>query len=353
MTNLQWNMPAEINYVSIRRFVDKAKEWLNYLFAKKITLIVTALIGASLGFIVAATSKPTYTGNLTFVLSSDNASGGGLLALANQFGFSFSNNNNAFSGENILLLFRSKKMFQKALFKPIPGTDELLINRIGSDESFFTKWQKEKRLANLVPFTKADAAATGVKDSLIGEIYYYTMTHYFTLDKVEKDLNFFKITVVTNDEAVSQFLPSAMVSVTADFYSEIKSSVAKRNLQMLNREADSLKNELEKSLHSTLSANDQLLNINQALQSAQTTAKKDEAQTKVLQQTYQTVVQNLEVARITLQKVTPIYHIIDEPKLAMRVYKPSILTYAIAGSGLLVFFVSFFLLIRKTYLDSV
>ena len=345
-------MPVEINYISIRRFADQMKDWTRYLFAKKTSIAIAAVLGCALGFIIAFTSKPSYTSNLTFVLSSDNSSGGGLLALANQFGFSFGNSNNAFSGENILLLFRSKKMFQRAFFKTIPDSHELLINRIGNNEYFFKRWKKDKRLAPLIPFTIHDVEATGIKDSLIGEIYQYATTHYFTLDKIEKNQNFYKITVVSNDESISDFLPSAMVDVTAAFYAEIKSEVTRRNLHMLNHEADSLKNVLNKSLQSSLTATDKIFNLNRMMQSAQTQAKKNEMQTRVLQQTYQTVMQNLEVAKITLQKVTPVYHIIDEPKLTLRIYKPGIVNYTCVGAALSVFFFIFFLLIRKTLQES-
>ncbi len=354
MANHQEKMAVGINYISIKNTAYKLKDWAKYLFARKISIAITGFVGCLLGFLIAVTSKPSYTGNLTFVLSSsDNASSGGtLLALANQFGFNFGNSNNAFSGENILQLFRSKKMFQRALFKTIPDTHELLINRVGNTEFFFKDWKKEKRLATLIPFTLNDAEATGLKDSLIGEIYKYSLTHYFTLDKIEKDLNFYKITVVSDDKGLSAFLPKAMVDVTASFYTELKAIVASRNLTMLNREADSLRKELGKSVNRSLSANDIIFNLNSAMQSAQASAKQSEMQTRVLQETYKTVVQNLEVARITLQKVTPVYNIIDEPGMNLPSNKTGVVSSVLIGGFLTTFFFIFFLLTRKSLRES-
>ena len=313
-----------------------------------------ALIGGISGFCIAITSKPTYTGNLTFVLSPDNnASGGSLLALTNQLGLSFGNNsNNAFVGENLLLLFQSKKMFKEAFFKVLPGTNELMINRIGSNESFFKTWKKDSRLASSIPFPLDDAEQPGIRDSLVEVIHQYVLAHYFTLNKVEKDLNFYKITVVSGDALISRFLPIAMVNVTSSYYINIKASNARRNLQMMNREADSLQNILNKSQQSSLSASDQVFNLNSAMQSAQSTLKKNEMRTRVLQQTYQTVVQNMEVAKISLQKETPVYYIIDEPKDGLPAYKPNAIVFAFLGVLLASFFTIFFLLIRKTLQDS-
>src|SRR4051812_43832951 len=163
-------MPASINTISIRNFVDRAKDWAKYLAARRVHIIIVALIGGIAGLLVALFSKPTYTGNLTFVLSSENNPSGNLLALANQFGLSFGSKNNAFDGENIIKLFESKKMFQRALFQTIPQNNQLLINEICREENFFKDWAKEPRLQSLIPFTIKDSAAIGVKDSLIKEV---------------------------------------------------------------------------------------------------------------------------------------------------------------------------------------
>ncbi|TKK68030.1 hypothetical protein FC093_12515 [Ilyomonas limi] len=345
-------MPASINYISIKNFVAKAKDWIRYLAARRVRIVIVALIGGIIGLMVALFSKPTYTGNLTFVLSSESNPSGGLMALANQFGLSFGSKNNAFDGENIIKLFESKKMFERALFQTIPQNNQLLINEMCREENFFKDWQKEARLQPLIPFTISDTAATGVKDSLITEVYKYALLHYLKLDKIEKELNFYKISVTSGSEHVAHFLPLALTNVTANFYTEIKSDIARRNLQMLEHEADSLKYELDKSLQSSLVQREQVFNLNPAFQSAEAPAKKSEVQTRVLQETYQTVVQNLEIARATLQKVTPVYQVIDEPGLALPVSKPGLVSSFLIAALLATFFCVFFLLIKKTLEES-
>jgi uncharacterized protein involved in exopolysaccharide biosynthesis len=121
---------------------------------------------------------------------------------------------------------------------------------------------------------------------------------------------------------------------------------------MLEHEADSLKYELDKSLQSSLVQREQVFNLNPAFQSAEAPAKKSEVQTRVLQETYQTVVQNLEIARATLQKVTPVYQVIDEPGLALPVSKPGLVSSFLIAALLATFFCVFFLLIKKTLEES-
>lgn len=345
-------MPASINTISIKNFIAKVRDWVEYLVKRRMLIIVVALTGGMLGAAVSFFSKPTYTGNLTFVLSSEQNPTGGLMALASQFGLSFGSKNNAFDGENIIKLFESKKMFAKALFQKIPSNKQLLINEICREEGFFEDWAKAGRLKQLVPFVVSDTAKGGVKDSLITEVYKYALLHYLSLDKIEKELNFYKITVTSNNEKVSHFLPVALANVTAKFYTDIKSDLAKRNLRMLEREADSLRYVLNKSLQSSLIQREQVFSLNPAFQSQEAPAKKSEVQTRVLQEAYKTVVQNLEIARVTLQRVTPVYQIIDEPGISLPQTKSGLLTSFITAFILTTFFLVFFLLIRKTAQDS-
>ncbi len=341
-------MPASINAISIKNFVAKAKDWAKHLAARRVRIMVVAATGGILGLMVAFFSKPTYTGNLTFVLSSERNPAGGLMALANQFGLSFGTKNNAFDGENIIKLFESKKMFESALFQTIPQNNQLLINEICREEQFFNDWEKEARLKPLIPFSANDTAATGVKDSLVTVVYKYALQHYLTLDKIEKELNFYKITVVSGNENVSHFLPIALANVTAAFYTEIKSDIAIRNLHMLEQEADSLKYVLDKSLQTSLAQREQVFNLNPAYQSAEAPAQKSEVQTRVLQDVYRVVVENLEIARVTLQKVTPVYQVIDKPGMALPAYKPGVVSSFLTGFFLITFFYVFFLLVKKT-----
>ncbi len=341
-------MQVEVNYISLKSFANEIKEWIRYLYFKRKFILIAAFIGFSLGLLTAFFREPTYKGELTFVLSTENTPASALSAIANQFGLSFSNSQNAFMGENIIQLFQSKKMIQRALFQTIPTNGELIINQIGKSGGFFEKWGKKTYLRSSIPFTLKDTNSVGTKDSLIRKIYNSVLTYNLSIIKIEKQLNFFKIIVTSNNEYVSNFLPVAIANVTAGFYTEIKSSIASRNLAMLNHDADSIKNILNKRVFSSLAANDPVFNLNSSRQSARATAASQQLQANVLQQVYQTVLQNLAAAKVTLQQVTPVYQVIDEPKLSLDDSKPNKLLAAFTGLILAAFFCMFFLLVIKS-----
>jgi uncharacterized protein involved in exopolysaccharide biosynthesis len=66
----------------------------------------------------------------------------------------------------------------------------------------------------------------------------------------------------------------------------------------------------------------------------------------VLGSAYGEVVKNLELAKITLQKETPLYQIIDEPFLPLSKTKPGKLKSMIVA-GLLLFIITVFALLFR------
>ncbi len=57
------------------------------------------------------------------------------------------------------------------------------------------------------------------------------------------------------------------------------------------------------------------------------------------------MVKNLEIAKINLQKETPLYQIIDFPEMPLKQERPSRLFYAILGAVLLFFLTAGFVVI--------
>jgi hypothetical protein len=97
-------------------------------------LVLTTLIAGLLGITYAKfIAIPKYTGNLSFVLSNDSKTGS-LGALAGNFGIDLGGGTEgAFAGENIIQLLLSRRMIERALVKPIPGTSSTLLQEIVDD----------------------------------------------------------------------------------------------------------------------------------------------------------------------------------------------------------------------------
>ena len=111
-------MGEEEKEVSLKDLINRLIDWIKYLFSKWLIIGIVAAVGAGLGVLYAYMAKPVYSASVSFVLSNKSASGGGLMGLASQFGFDFgSNGTDVFSGDNIISLMRSRKMYRKCCLK--------------------------------------------------------------------------------------------------------------------------------------------------------------------------------------------------------------------------------------------
>ncbi len=104
------------------------KKVTKYLIKRWIIILLAALVGGMVAFFYATSKKPTYTASLTFMLSSESRSSP-FASLASQFGFDLGGGGgDLFAGDNILTLFQSRNMIQRALFKIPPGHKDILLN---------------------------------------------------------------------------------------------------------------------------------------------------------------------------------------------------------------------------------
>ena len=330
--------------------INKTTFAFAYLRTKWFLILAISLLGTAIGYFYAFLQKPQYEGTLTFVLSSESKSGS-FSGLASQFGIDLGSNSSSdvFSGDNIITLFNSRKMIRKVIFKKNPESGELLINLLVRELQIDKKWSKNIRYNNLFPFQKEEGTSR-IQDSLISSICLLIKTKYLDVSRPDKKLSVYVVSTVSPNEIFSCYLTRMLVDQTAQFYIDTKTSLAKQNLFMLLKEADSLRNLMGSSIVSTASEIDRTFNLNPALQIQRSSIQKSQVNTTVLGTAYSEVIKNLELAKISLQKETPLYQIIDKPDLPLTIIKKNKSLYALISFGLTLFLLIPSLLIRKKIL---
>jgi hypothetical protein len=333
--------------ITLKDLLLKLKEWKRYLQTKWILLLVVAILGCITGYMYANNSKPVYKADMTFVLSNSNQSGK-LAGLAGQFGLDLgTSNDDVFSGDNIVELLKSQKIVKRALFRQIPSTKETLINLILDKENIRQEWEKNPYLKAAIPFPNNANSLSPLQDSLFAVIYKATSS-YLKIGKKDKNLSFYQVSAESTDETVSYYFVKYLVDESANFYIETKTKSAKQNLDMLSKEADSLRNLLGGAITATAKASDETFNLNPAYQVERAASQQNQVKTNILGSAYGEVVKNLELAKITLQRETPLYQIIDEPFLPLLKIKLSKLKSMLLLSFILTFFTALILLLRLT-----
>ncbi len=335
--------------VSLKDIIKRIKQITAFLLSKWIIIVLFGIVGGVLGLLYAWNSKPKYSATLNFVLS-ETSSGGNLLGLANQFGINLGNDNdNVFSSDNIIALMKSRRMVQQALFGKPLNSKKSLLNIYVNDNKLNESWQQNVRTKYAYPFPENEDAMTLVQDSLARNIYTSVETNILDISQPDKSQSIYIITSTSSNELFSYYLTKYLVDFTSGFYISTKTSTAKQNLSMLQHEADSIRRALGGAITSAGSQTDYTFNLNPAYQVQRSSAQQSQVSATALGQAYGQVLQSLEIAKITLQKETPLYQIIDAPTLPLEAIKPGKLTSIILGGILGGFLICGILLVIKAY----
>jgi LPS O-antigen subunit length determinant protein (WzzB/FepE family) len=340
-------MSDESKEISLKDLVKRFIAWVKFLFSKWLIIVIASAIGAALGLVFAFTAKPDYSASISFVLSNQNIAGGGLMGLASQFGFNLGGSStDAFSGDNIIALMSSRKMVQQVLLQK-PDGKESLLNSLCKNMEMDKSWASNERTKNAFPFPDDTAKMTLLQDSLFREVYFFVSKNLLTVEKPDKNQNIYVVTTTSPNEMFSYYFTNSLVNATSVFYIQTKTSNAKRNLDMLQKEADSLRNLLGGAITSTAAQTDLTFNLNPAYQVQRSGAQQSQVRAAALGEAYGEVLKNLEIAKITLLKETPLYQIIDEPSLPLLITKPGKLVSLIIGGFIGAFLIIAFLTVKR------
>jgi uncharacterized protein involved in exopolysaccharide biosynthesis len=304
------------------------KAWWKFILSKWLILCVVGLLGGVLGFLYAWSAKPVYNAKLSFILSNERSSGGGLSGLAGQFGLDLGGNaDGGFTGENIIEIIRSGRMIKRALFRTMPNSQQLILTKYLETEGFSKRWKKIK-----VPGALSFSTITNlqpIQDSLLNEVCEYLIKAKLKVMKLDRRLIVYYVQLSTKNPEVAVAFTNALIDETSKFYIETKTRIARKNLDMLQNEADSIRAVLGGYIYQTATETDRTIDLNPAVSVRRVPVSIGQASSTALGIAYGEVIKNLELAKINLQKETPLFQILDAPALPLKAKKQGKLTTAI------------------------
>jgi hypothetical protein len=306
-------MPDIISQDFIKVWQERGTNVLFYLIKKWYFLLLALVAGIIVGYYTMPVVKPTYTANISFVLSTGDSRGGnGLAGLASQLGFDGNapSGDNMFSGDNIIELFKSRSLIGSALMSVVDtSTHQTLLNYIAQKK--YSKFYKKYGPFNNNPKTY-NKAQIGIYRSIISYV-----ASSFTVFKKDKKLIFYLISATSTDSNTAYYIAKCMLGETARYFIDTKTTVSSTSVKLLQREADSLGIVLRSIYSSTAAMIDRTYNLNPSVSTQRSGSLFGQAKASALAGAYTEVMRNLEIAKINLQKETPLYKIIDEPDLPL------------------------------------
>jgi uncharacterized protein involved in exopolysaccharide biosynthesis len=344
--------------ISLKELILKIKEWYRFLLTKWIVIVAAGIIGGAIGVGYAFTQKATYTASLSFALEDEKAGGGGLggaLGLASSLGIDLGGSaGGAFSGANLIELMKSRNIVEKSLLNPITvnGKTQSFAQYYINFNELNKDWDTKPLLKGIVFAPEADRSKfTLQQDSILGNIYASIAGANGLLSVAQKDkkISIINIEVKSTDELFSKAFTESIAQEVSSYYIEIKSKKARQNMEILQHQTDSIRAVLNGSIVSVATAVDNTFGLNPAMQVQKTSISKKQfdvqANTAILTQ----LVTNLEMAKVSLRKETPLIQVIDRPILPLKKEKVGKLKSLILGGFLAGFLTVLVLIFKKLF----
>lgn len=347
------NIPIVNEEISLKELLTKIEEWYNYLLSEWKIIILAGIIGSSLGFAYSFIKKPVYTATLSFALE-DEKSGGGLgsaLGLAGSLGLDLGGGGGSvFTGSNLTELFKSRKMVEQTLLTPInyKGKVISLAEMYIEINDLRSGWVNNDKLNNIKFLPNANREKfTRVHDSILGSIYQNLSKGGLAVGQKDKKVAIINIDLTSSNELFAKYFCEALAKNVSNFYVNTKSKKARTNMLILERQTDSIRNELNKAITGVAVANDNTFNLNPALNVRRAPSSRRQVDVQANTAILTELVKQSELAKVTLRKETPLIQIIDRPILPLSKERFGKAKGLITGGFLGGLLIILFLVIRR------
>lgn len=351
------NTNTSSDEISLKELVIKIKDWLAFLKSKWKVIFIAGILGGFIGLTISLYEKPTFKAVLTFAMEEEKAGGGfgGAAGLASSFGIDLGGGGGggAFAASNLAELMKSRLLVEKVLLEPISieGKITSLAEYYIEINDLRKNWGNIPELENLqfLPNTKR-SNFTFKQDSILQQIHKSLIDkEKLSIMQKDKKVTFLSIEVNSENELFSKTFCESLAKETSDFYIETKSKKAKINVDVLQRQVDSVRNALNGSISGVAFEADNVYNLNPAYNIKGAPSKKRQIDVQANTAILTNLVVQLELAKITLRKETPLIQLIDTPILPLEKVKFGKLKSIILGGLLAGFLINIYLIFGRIY----
>lgn len=354
-------IPTQSDFVdSIKQLLSNLIDIKNYLITKWLIIIVFGVGGAAIGLGLSFIIKPKYTAKISFSLIEKSGSSSGLASLASSFGFGGllgGGGGDAFSGDNLLEIIKSRYAVEKTLLCPVEFNGKLstMADVYIEFNNLHEKWKnhKNKELSTLsYPIEQSRDKFSRTQDSVLNEFYEgFIKRGELSVIRKDKKISIVNVSFTSKNEVFSKLFVENLMSQTYSYYKETRTSQSKANIEMMQHTADSIKSLYEGSLYK--SAGISQVNINRAIQTAAVPRIQSENNAQLYGTVYAEVLKNLETLKLELARETPLVQIIDNPRYPLKKEKLGKAKGLVLGGFFGGFIIVFFLLGKRYFRDFI
>lgn len=344
------NSKQEEEEISLTELIARFRNILGYLLKKWVIIFSIAIMGAAIGFTYAWFHPIKYISRVSFVLEdSKSTGGGGLAALAGQFGFDIGGSGGGiFSSDNILLFLKSESLCRETLLSGYDSAGtQTLADKYAEASKLKADWRKKKKIGEIIFSKYRNSQFPRLEDSLMQVITNKILMKDLEVGKPDKKSSFIEVKATMPDELLSKYFVERLVKIATDHYVESKTKIKALNVAKLQSRADSLGRLLNNRTYSAASTQQNLVDINPALRIASVDAEITTRDKTMIATIFAEVVKNLELAKVALNQETPTIQIVDQSSLPLKKDKVSKTVSIIVGGIVAALICIVFLLVRR------
>jgi hypothetical protein len=343
----------ENDEVSLKELLQKVKEWISYLLSEWKVVLLACFIGGLLGLTYSLIKKPVYTATLSFAMEDEKSSGGlgSALGLATSLGLDIGGSGGSvFSGSNLTELFKSRTMVEQTLLTPVRVNGKVisLAEMYLQNNKWRKNWDDNPKLKDLqfLP-NKNRKYFTRSHDSILGKIYENLSKGDLSVGQKDKKVAIITMQVSSKNELFAKYFCEGLAKQVGEFYIDTKSKKARLNMDILEKQTDSIRKELNSAITGVAIANDNTFNLNPALNVRRTPSAKRQVDVQANIAILTELVKQTELAKVTLRKETPLIQVIDRPILPLTNEHLGKLKGLLIGAFIGGLLVSVFLVFKK------
>jgi hypothetical protein len=346
-------MEVQNDEISLKELIEKGREWFSYLLSQWKVIVLAGIVGAGLGLAYSFSKKPVYTASLSFALE-DEKGGGGLgsaLGLASSLGLDLGGGGGSiFTGSNLTELFKSRAMVEQTLLSPVvvDGKTISLAEMYIQNNGWRDSWKDKSKFKSIqfLPDTKR-AYFTRVHDSILGVMYQNLSNAGLVIGQKDKKVAIITIDMSSPNELFAKYFTEALVKEVSDFYVTTKSKKARLNMDILERQTDSIRGALNGAITGVAVANDNTFGLNPAMNVRRAPSARRQVDVQANTAILTELVKQTELAKVTLRKETPLIQVIDRPILPLKKEKFGKSKGIVMGGFLAGFLVVLVLIVRR------
>lgn len=347
------NITNQNDEISLKELILNGKEWFSYLLSQWKIILLIGIIGSIFGLTYSLIKKPVYTATLSFALEGDQTGGGlsGALGLVGSLGLDLGGSpGGVFTGSNLTELFKSRSMVEETLLTPIKvdGKEISLAEMYIQNNEWRKNWDKDNKL-KYIQFLPNNhrKGFTRVHDSILGAIYQNLSQKGLEVGQKDKKISIITIEVAAKNELFAKNFCEALVKQVGKFYVETKSKKARMNMDILERQTDSIRGELNGAITGVAVATDNTFNLNPALNIRRTPSARRQVDVQANTAILTELVKQTEMAKVTLRRETPLIQVVDRPILPLPKEQFSKIKGIILGGFLTGFLTILFLIFKR------